>query len=392
MRKISRTNLLITVFLPVLLSIFSFTSAQNMQQAREDIDFLTSKKCWGRGYTKNGMNKARNYLTARLKKEGLEPLNGTHFFQPLTSSINTFPNKMNVKLNGKTLTPGVDYIIGEESCSIRGNFLLQKKDSVTWIAKSKEGRSVLLVRLEKKLTWSVSVKQEPYTVLHLLKDSLKSEPSQIELEVDANFQENFSMDNICAFVRGKTFPDSFIVFTAHYDHLGGMGKSTYFPGANDNASGVSMLLQLAEHYQKNPPPFSVAFVFFCGEEAGLLGSRHYTLFPVFPLQKIKFLINLDLLGTGEDGITVVNATVFPSQFDVLKKLNQQQSLLTQIKPRGKAANSDHYWFSEMGVPCFFIYTLGGIKAYHDVFDRPSTLPLTKFRQVFSLLIEFQKDI
>ena len=59
-----------------------------------------------------------------------------------------------------------------------------------------------------------------------------------------------------------------------------------------------------------------------------------------------------------------------------------------IGARGKAKNSDHYWFTEKGVPSFFIYTLGGIKAYHDIYDRPETLPLTKFAEVYKLLLEF----
>ena len=66
------------------------------------------------------------------------------------------------------------------------------------------------------------------------------------------------------------------------------------------------------------------------------------------------------------------------------------NFIKEIKQRGKARNSDHYWFSEKGVPCFFIYTLGGIKAYHDVFDIEKTLPLTGYTNVFRLLTGFVK--
>jgi hypothetical protein len=97
---------------------------------------------------------------------------------------------------------------------------------------------------------------------------------------------------------------------------------------------------------------------------------------------------LDLLGTGDEGITVVNATEYKTAFESLKNSNEQQHLLPTIKPRGKAANSDHYWFTERGVPCFFIYTMGGISAYHDVHDRPETLPLTRYKNVFRLLTTF----
>ncbi|MFL5752563.1 MAG: M28 family metallopeptidase, partial [Bacteroidia bacterium] len=142
----------------------------------------------------------------------------------------------------------------------------------------------------------------------------------------------------------------------------------------------------------NKPKCSIAFICFSAEEAGLLGSEYYVNHPLFPLSKIKFLVNLDLLGTGDEGITVVNATEFKKQFEVLKQINEEKKYLPLVKPRGKAHNSDHYWFSEKGVPCFFIYTMGGIKAYHDVYDLPQTLPLTKFSEVFRLIVDFAAAI
>ena len=66
--------------------------------------------------------------------------------------------------------------------------------------------------------------------------------------------------------------------------------------------------------------------------------------------------------------------------------------MSQIKQRGKAANSDHYWFSEKGVPCFFIYTLGGTTSYHDVYDVEKTLPLSDYSDVGKLLIDFNNRL
>ena len=75
-------------------------------------------------------------------------------------------------------------------------------------------------------------------------------------------------------IKGTLFPDSFFVFTAHYDHLGTMGASVIFPGAHDNASGVAFLLDLARHFSSTPPPYSLIFLFLSGEEAGLKGSLY----------------------------------------------------------------------------------------------------------------------
>ncbi len=171
-----------------------------------------------------------------------------------------------------------------------------------------------------------------------------------------------------------------------------MGNATYFPGANDNASGVSVVLNLIRYYREHPPKYKMVFLFFAGEEAGLLGSKFLVNSKVLSLPKIKFLINLDLLGTGDEGIMVVNGSLYQEAFGTLNKINQELKLVPEIKKRGKAANSDHYWFTEAGVPCFFIYTMGGIKAYHDVFDKEETLPLTRYKEVFLLLTLFSDQL
>jgi aminopeptidase YwaD len=84
----------------------------------------------------------------------------------------------------------------------------------------------------------------------------------------------------------------------------------------------------------------------------------------------------------------VNGKVHTSEFNMLLKLNDNNKYLNQIKSRGKAANSDHYPFSEKGIPSFFIYTLGGTAAYHNIQDYSKQLPLTKFSDVFKLITNF----
>ena len=101
---------------------------------------------------------------------------------------------------------------------------------------------------------------------------------------------------------------------------------------------------------------------------------------------------MDIMGTGEDGITVVNGSVFKKEFDKLKEINTQNNFIKDVKIRGKAANSDHYLFSEKGVKAFFIYTMGGIKAYHDIYDKSETLPLTEFGDLFLLLTDFATSL
>jgi len=224
------------------------------------------------------------------------------------------------------------------------------------------------------------------------KNALKQAPGRFKVNIENKLVSGFKAYNVCGIVKGTSKPDSIIIISAHYDHLGGMGKETFFPGANDNASGVSLLLNLARYYAANPQPYSIGFICFAGEEAGLVGSKYFTENSLVPLKNIRFLINTDLAGTGEEGITVVNATEFPREYAMMNAVNDEGKLLAKINARGKAANSDHYFFTEKGVPAFFFYTLGGIKAYHDVFDKPETLPLNEHEDLFRLVVQFNNRL
>ncbi|WP_373564478.1 M28 family peptidase [Sphingobacterium sp. E70] len=73
-------------------------------------------------------------------------------------------------------------------------------------------------------------------------------------------------------IKGTSESDSLIVITAHYDHVGAIGKRVVFTGANDNASGTALLLYLTTHYRQYPPKYNTVFLAFSGEESGLLGS------------------------------------------------------------------------------------------------------------------------
>ena len=376
--KIKLTLLLLILFSSKLLL------AQDEVFARKIVDTLSSRHFWGRGYTKHGVHKAEKYLTAQFKSIGLKPMDGKSFLQPFSFSVNTYPGKMDVAINGKSLVPGQDFIVSPESRGINKTIQLEQQDSTHFV---NAANRVMVVK-EVKLTWSAEQKAKDYTIIELNKNLFKSKPVSININIKNKLITNFKTANICGVVKGTLKPDSVIVYTAHYDHLGGMGRKTFFPGANDNASGVAQVLSLAKYYAAHPQPYTMAFILFSGEEIGLLGSKYFTENPLIPLKSIRFLINLDLEGTGIDGITVVNATIYPKEFNILKQINNQDDLLAKVNSRGEAANSDHYFFSKNNVPAFYIYTMGGIKAYHDIYDISATLPMNKYNDIFTLLLKF----
>ncbi len=295
---------------------------------------------------------------------------------------------MEVKINDRKLKPGTAFIIAPQSRGSRSKGNLLQTDNTHFA----DTVNRIIVSLEKKLTWSAKQEQADYTIIQVDKNKFTEIPKTLKVKIEAKLIKKFKASNICAMVRGKEKPDSFIFITAHYDHLGGMGKDTYFPGANDNASGVALLLSLAKYYAKHPQKYSIGFILFAGEEIGLLGSKYYTEHPIVPLKNIRFLTNTDLAGTGDEGITVVNATEFPDEFALINKINDENKYLVSIGARGKAANSDHYWFTEKGVPAFFFYTKGGVSAYHDVYDKAATLPLNEQADLLQLMIKFNEGL
>ena len=94
------------------------------------------------------------------------------------------------------------------------------------------------------------------------------------------------------------------------------------------------------------------------------------------------------MGNGAEGVMTVNGANYKEQYDLLSNLNIKNNYLPAVKARGKAKNSDHYYFSEAGVPCFFFYLMGPYPFYHDIHDKASAVPFTNFENAFSLFRDF----
>jgi aminopeptidase YwaD len=417
-----------------LLSFLLFLStgkilAQSLDYAREAVNILASDSLKGRGYVENGDKLAADFIRSEFAKFGLQTFNGS-FYQEFETSVNTFPDRQSIVINGKELEAGKDYLLDPGSPSLKGTFDVisvtadEILDNAKFVNKLRvsSGQLIAVQTFDKsdftkeqneqlngvinflkyhpqnpskgtikltrdKLTWAGSVRQNSKPTIIIHSDSLDGSLKSLKLDLKSSFIEEYTTQNVIGYVEGE-HTDSTIVFIAHYDHLGMLGPQATFNGANDNASGTTMLLSLAKYYSENKPNYNTVFIAFGGEELGLIGSKYFTENPLFPLSEIKFLMNFDLAGTGDEGIQVVNGSVYRKQFDELVQINEERDLLSNIKIRGAACNSDHCMFDQQDVPGFYIYTLGGIQAYHDVYDRPETLPLTEFEDYFKLIVEF----
>jgi hypothetical protein len=416
-------------YLLLILLLPASIYCQDLDYVKKTVETLCDESFHGRGYVNKGDSLAANFLQNEFISIGLNALN-FNYFQEFEMTVNTFPGNVSVKVNGKRLDPGKDYLVNPASAAIHdsgsvfwfdkdilhskkklkkldkkdlsGSFVVfddkdmsEKKNKSSKKIKDLEGLAIAkafknkgTILLRDKLTWSVDDRAD-FPLVTLKRGVIqKDEQATITFNIDNLLIKNYKARNVCGFIRGKAQPDSFIVYTAHYDHLGRMGKETIFPGANDNASGVAMLLDLAKYYVANPPNYSIAFIAFAAEEAGLKGSEFYVSNPLFPLKNISFLFNLDLMGNGEDGATIVNGSIHKKEFAALDSINKINNNLKTINARGKAANSDHYHFEEAGVRTFFIYTLGERKAYHDIEDVPGTLKFPVYDNTFKLITSF----
>ena len=422
----------------ICLCFLSSSIFGQLENARRITKTLCSKEFYGRGYVNQGDSLTARFIGDEFQKIGLEKLNNSSYYQSFANPVNTFPNAMTLVINKDTLIPGVDYLVDPNcgSSNLIWKYLqltkeelfdseIQKRyissvhkdalniSGVVIDIRGLKGDSLKRIRLEvipglaqqldvlvltdEKFTFSVGNEPLSYSLIYVKGNKFASNAS-ITTHIKSKYLVSHLSTNVIGMVsaipskKRKVKDTKTIFITAHYDHLGMMGKDVYFPGANDNASGVAMLLELANYYKKNPINYNIVFVAFAGEEVGLLGSYYFVQYPWIPLEKIHFLVNLDIMGSGEEGITVVNATLHQEEFQKLKSLNEKEKWVDLIKPRGEAANSDHYWFSQRKVPSFFIYTMGPNKNYHDIYDTYDNLTFAKFENIFKLLSSFITDL
>ncbi len=395
------------------------------EYAHKILDTLCSDSFAGRGYVDNGVGKAANFLESEYKSIGIKTFKDKGYQQKYAIGVNTFPYPIEVKLNGQVLVPGQDYLIDPNSGSVQGEFdifelntnnYMQFKDELTtgkniiafnFTNLSNRDSLIALKRLayktmkfkpviwveKNKLTYSVGRTAYIYPMVILRKDHYNVN-QKVYLKVNNKYVPKYSNTNIVGFIpaKRKIFKSKkFVVLTAHYDHLGKMGQAI-FPGANDNASGVAMVLSLAKYFNNNPIKYNVAVCLFSGEEAGLEGSRFFVSHPFFNLNKVKFVLNIDIMGGASKGITVVNGTKHKSDFQSLVAINKANGYLNEVKIRGESANSDHHFFSQANVPAFFIYSMGQVQNYHDIYDTADNTPLNQFDEVQNLLIDFIEKI
>ena len=214
--------------------------------------------------------------------------------------------------------------------------------------------------------------------------------------------------NILAVLPGKDkqLKNEYIVVGSHYDHLGLGGKDSgsrrpdtlgVHPGADDNASGDAVVLELAKYFKKVRSPRSIIFAFFGAEEQGLVGSKQFLEWMKqednqrknLPdsLKGIVAMVNLDMVGRMRDNAMSVSGTGTSSGFKAMaEKAAEQTSLNISCTPDGYGP-SDHASFVAQEIPVLFL-TTGGHMEYHTPDDVPSTLNYDGMQQT----LDFSQEL
>ena len=223
--------------------------------------------------------------------------------------------------------------------------------------------------------------------------SFPNDAREIELHVDAEMLPTRDAHNVVAWLPG-TDPkaDTYYTFIAHYDHLGYMGADFMFPGANDNGSGSAMIVTLAKYFSKHRPAHGIQFILLDAEEENLLGSFFYCENPRLPLEKIEYLIDLDMVGDDSDHLSTQITPGGEAGLEKFRAINADGKYPPfDFVMETMNDDSDHFSFAQKGVHGIYFETEGSIlQYYHTPRDSFQNTRDSNFDRLFWMLTEFIK--
>ncbi len=239
---------------------------------------------------------------------------------------------------------------------------------------------------------------------------LMSDQKKVSMNI-ANSNQSIPTQNVVAVWEGSdpTLKAEYVALGAHYDHVGSgcppNGTDTICNGADDDGSGTTALLAMAEALSKAParPKRSVLFVWHCGEEKGLWGSRYFTEYPTVPLNQIVAQINIDMIGrskkegdtnprnselTGPDAVYLIGSTMMSTELgELVNKVNKSYLNITYDTkyddpkdPNRFFFRSDHYNYARKGIPIIFFFD-GTHEDYHRAGDTADKIDYQKMEKI-----------
>ncbi len=400
------------------------------------IEFLASDACQGRMSGSVGEYIAAEYIVERFRELDLKPLTEAGFkdyYQKFMVENATIPY---LKLGDRYIL--VEQVDGSPAYNVSGPLVylgygvkkqgydpytgLNIKGYIALIVEGAPGNASVTVELKVQEAYSHGAvaaiivnasKQHPYykysssglpipavtagsNLLEALNLSLDLKPP-VYLNLSGGSSLLFTQAyarNIIGVIRGVISPDRYVVVSAHYDHLGIVGENLFYYGANDDASGVACILEMARVFREMSwPNLSIIFALYSGEELGLAGSRLFVnlLSSKGLIGRVVANVQLDMVGMGSNGyIQVFRARV---STDALKKTMDRfvrgveelgPQLNIKVLDMGVSGASDHQFFGSAGVPAIMLMSGKGFEehtTYHTPSDTPEHINVEVLREV-----------
>jgi hypothetical protein len=237
------------------------------------------------------------------------------------------------------------------------------------------------VTMANKLATACEISGEFFTEKNPEKNQLMTSSSEVDVHLTVE-HESIDVPNVVGWYPGsdESLRHEHVCIGAHLDHLG-LQQGSVYPGADDNGSGSTSILQIANaiHTNAQKPQRSVLLMAFCAEERGLLGSKHYAANPLRPLKDMVCMLNIDMIGRNEESdkepasenentIHLVGSKKISNQLHELTiTANKHVNFVFEYDQEGVYNRSDHASFAKKGVPITFLF--GGFTPhYHKPTD------------------------
>lgn len=434
------------------LSIIAQTPISKMEpditRMKKDLYYLAGPECMGRGTGEVGQTVAAAYIAKEFKAAGLEMLkgptmNGYLFSYPLKkTTVN--PSKMKMTLGDLSLTSGSDYET-MSSTNFEGELVRMTpsdltnvgdlKGKIVWMMLGNENPMQAMQSASRTLMqagavgmlygWS-SWGPEQRKLMDMLKSqggaprlsipnatgparpgrtprftawlteagvkkvqSIWKEGLPVSFQAGTN-EELISATNVVGVLPGTDpiLKNEYVVISAHHDHLGGT-REDYYPGADDDASGTTGLMELARQLRATKNKRSILFLSVSGEEKGLLGSESFLLNPPIPVSQMVANVNIDMIGRME----TTRVDVAPARVEKgVSELTQYAREIATSMGINLTAEADKYWlrsdhynFFKRGIPALFFFDgMGDVLDYHQKTDTADKINYEKISLIVQM--------
>lgn len=407
----------------------------NQDRVTGTISFLASDELKGRGTPSPELTIAGAYVASRLRSAGAEGLgpNGSFYLESELDTTRVPANGLKLSIAGDAAMGMELLAAGKEACNYTGTIPAASEiadgDELHGPVFLDEGLSLegarspmfavmraaqqwqqggatalLIVADDESPLWAMAEQAQAIgqasrrgtgdmIPVVLVKQAMWDSDAECSLSIPAMIHEPATVRNVIGVIRGSDpeLSKEAIIFSAHLDHLGagGTGEDTIYNGADDDASGVTAVLTLADAYGalKVKPKRSVIFLTFWGEERGLLGSREFVEDSPWPLENVVANINIEMIGRPEEGArnkTWMTGWTESNLGSLVNTGSRRVGVETFEHPQFSAQlyrASDNWAFVQKGVVAHS-FSAGSLhQDYHQVTDEWQKLDLPHMTQI-----------